>query len=207
MPIYAAFVRVRTSNMDAVAAGRPRGTRDAAAGVRVGDFDAGALFEALDRQRLERTLSWRQVADAIWSQSCELNVRRNDHPVAVETIRGMPRRNNVSCQHALFMLRWIGRAPEDFIAHPVVGSAGVGLPVAGPDRRLRWNLGALYNAMNARRRDEGLTWKALADLLGCTQNQLTGIKTARFATGMRLAMRITQWLARPATEFIYAARW
>jgi hypothetical protein len=47
--------------------------------------------------------------------------------------------------------------------------------------------------MNARRSDEHLTWKSLADLLGCTQSQLTGIKTARFATGMRLAMRITQW--------------
>ena len=61
--------------------------------------------------------------------------------------------------------------------------------------------------MDDRRRDEGLTWKSLAALLGCTQSQLTGIKTARFATGMRLAMRITQWLARPASEFVYAARW
>jgi hypothetical protein len=47
----------------------------------------------------------------------------------------------------------------------------------------------------------------LAHMLGCTQSQLTGIKTARFAVGMRLAMRITQWLARPAAEFVYAARW
>jgi hypothetical protein len=61
--------------------------------------------------------------------------------------------------------------------------------------------------MNERRRDERLTWKALAHMLGCTQSQLTGIKTARFAVGMRLAMRITQWLARPAAEFVYAARW
>jgi hypothetical protein len=107
----------------------------------------------------------------------------------------------------LFMLRWIGRAPEEFIADPVPGSAGMGLHVPGPDRRLRWNLSALYGAMNERRRDKRLTWKSLADLLGCTQSQLTGIKTARFAIGMRLAMRITQWLARPAAEFVYAARW
>ena len=119
----------------------------------------------------------------------------------------MRRRRNISCQHALFMLRWIGRAPEDFVADPAAGSAGVGLPLAGPDRRLRWNLGALYDAMNARRRDENLTWQSLADLLGCTQSQLTGIRTARFAIGMRLAMRITQWLGRPAAEFTYAARW
>jgi hypothetical protein len=175
--------------------------------VRVGDFDAGALFVALDRQRLERELSWRQVAEAIWAQSFELNDRRRDHPIAVETITGMPKRNNISCQHALFMLRWIGRAPEEFVADPVAGTTGVGLPIAGPDRRLRWNLGALYDAMNARRLDDRLTWQSLADLLGCTQSQLRGIKKARFAIGMRLAMRITQWLARPATEFTYAARW
>ncbi len=105
------------------------------------------------------------------------------------------------------MLRWIGRAPEEFIADPVAGSAGVGLPVAASDRRLRWNLVALYDAMNARRRHDRLTLQSLADLLGCSQKQLTAIKTARFASGMRLAMRITQWLARPAAEFTYGARW
>ncbi len=187
--------------------GQPRKIRDASGGVRVGDFDARALLEALDRQRLERALSWPQVAEAIWAQSSELNESRHDHPIAVETITGMQKRNNISCQHALFMLRWIGCAPEEFIAHPVDGSAGVGLPAAGSDRRLRWNLGALYDAMNDHRGDERLTWKSLADLLGCTQSQLTGIKRARFAIGMRLAMRITQWLALPASEFIYAARW
>lgn len=36
---------------------------------------------------------------------------------------------------------------------------------------------------------------------------LTGLRTARFAISMRLAMRIAQWLERPAADFIYAARW
>ena len=61
--------------------------------------------------------------------------------------------------------------------------------------------------MDISRREPHLTWKSLADHLGCTQNQLTRIKRARFAIGMRLAMRITQWLGRPASHFIYAARW
>ncbi len=175
--------------------------------MRAGDFDAVALFEALDGQRQEKALSWRQVADAVWAQSSVLNERRHDHPIAVETITGMRKRNDTSCQHALFLLRWIGRAPEAFIADPVPGTAGVGLPAAGPDRRLRWNLRALYDAVNVRKGEEGLTWSSLADLLGCTPSQLTGIKTARFAIGMRLAMRITQWLGRPAADFTYAARW
>ena len=193
--------------MGNVSEGRPRRNRVASGGGRVGDFDVGALFEALNRQRLERALSWRQVAEAVWAQSSELNDRRRDHPIAVATITGMRRRNNISCQHALFVLRWIGCSPEEFIADPVAGSAGIGLPAAGPDRRLRWNLVDLYDAMNARRQEEHLTWQSLADLLGCTQSQLTGIKTAHFAIGMRLAMRITQWLARPAAEFTYAAQW
>ena len=105
--------------MDDAVDGRPRRTRDASGGVQVEDFDARALFEALDGQRLELALSWRQVAEAIWAQSSELNDRRHDHPIAVETITGMRRRNNISCQHALFMLRWLGRVPEEFISHPI----------------------------------------------------------------------------------------
>jgi hypothetical protein len=37
--------------------------------------------------------------------------------------------------------------------------------------------------------------------------ELTGLKTARFATGMALAMRISQWVNRPASDFMYPARW
>jgi hypothetical protein len=34
-----------------------------------------------------------------------------------------------------------------------------------------------------------------------------GLKTARYATGMGLAMRITQWVGCPAADFMYPARW
>jgi len=36
---------------------------------------------------------------------------------------------------------------------------------------------------------------------------LIGGRTARFAIGMRLAMRIVVWLDRPASDFVYAAKW
>lgn len=105
------------------------------------------------------------------------------------------------------MLRWLDRTPESFL----VGSAGddrrCALPRAGPDRRLRWSLKLLYAAMDEKRQSEGLTWPALATLLGCTSSQLTGLRTARFATGMDVAMQIVQWLGRPAADFVYAARW
>jgi hypothetical protein len=34
-----------------------------------------------------------------------------------------------------------------------------------------------------------------------------GLRTAKFATGMDLAMRIVQWIDRPAADFIYRATW
>lgn len=46
--------------------------------------------------------------------------------------------------------------------------------------------------MDEKRRQDGLTWPALAALLGCSPSQLTGLRTSKFATGMDLAMRIVQ---------------
>ena len=165
-----------------------------------------ALFQAIDAERTQRGLSWRQVADQIWDQSAVLNRQRQDHPISPSTLTGIARRGDCTCQHALFFLRWLGRSPESFLLPPSA-SSGTTLPAAGPDRRLRWNLPALYEALNARRLDRQLTWAELAGELRCTANQLTGIRTARYAIGMRLAMTIVQWLERPAAAFVYAAKW
>ncbi len=119
----------------------------------------------------------------------------------------MAKRGDTTCQHALFFLRWLGRSPESFIAGDEPKTFERPLPAVGADRRLRWNLKKLNGALDAQRRERGLTWKQLADELRCTPSQLTGIRTARFAIGMRLAMRITRWLGRPAADFVYAARW
>jgi hypothetical protein len=79
------------------------------------DFDIAALFRAMDIKRVSRKLSWTQVADEIWEMSADLNrLRRHDHPISPSTITGMPKRDNTTCQHALFFLRWLGRSPESF---------------------------------------------------------------------------------------------
>jgi hypothetical protein len=171
-------------------------------------FDVSALYSALDARRAELGLSWKQVADQLWLLSAELNDRRRDHPISPSTLTNMAVKPRTSCQHALFMLRWLDRTPESFLA----GMAGgddprFALPRAGADRRLRWSLKLLWAAMDEKRRQDGLTWRQLAGLLGCTPNQLTGLRTARFATGMDLAMRIVQWIGRPAADFVYPARW
>ena len=173
---------------------------------RDADFDAKALFAALDARRMERGVSWSGVARDLWDLSSELNARRDDHPISPLTITGIAARDDTTCQHALVMLRWLGRVPEDFVPGVTVEGRHA-LPAAGSDRRLRWSLSRLYTALDAERRDRGMTWSAVAAELRCAPNQLTGIRRAKYAIGMRLAMRIVRWLDRPAAEFVYAAEW
>src|SRR4051812_45802006 len=139
------------------------------------------MYEAMDRQRIDRGLSWRQVADQIWEQSAELNRRRAVHPISPSTMTGIARRGDTTCQHALFFLRWLGRAPESFPTTPRADTDATRLPAAGAGRRLRWNLGAFHEALDR--------------------------ATAKYAIGMRLAMRIVVWVEEPAAAFVYAAEW
>jgi hypothetical protein len=170
------------------------------------EFDVAALHAALDRRRRDEDLSWAGVARALWQQSAILNQQRGDHPISASTLTDMQRRGNTSCQHALFALRWIERAPEDFIAEPAPGTR-VALPAADPAHRPRWNLARLYATLDAARTERDATWQQAAKRLGCTPSQLTGLRTAKFATGIRLAMRICQHLRRPAADFIDVAAW
>jgi len=165
------------------------------------------MYEAMDRQRIARGLSWRQVADQLWEQSAELNRRRADHPISPSTITGIAKRGDTTCQHALFFLRWLDRTPESFLTTPPAETNATRLPAIGPDKRLRWNLVSLYDALDARRRERQLTWKDLARQLRCGESQLAGIRTAKYAIGMRLAMKIVVWLEQPAAAFVYAAEW
>ena len=129
-----------------------------------------------------------------------------NHPISPSTLQNLGKRSNTSCQHALFFLRWLDRTPESFLDGAAV-DAGEPLPACGPDRRPRWDLKALHAGLNECRATRGATWAQTAHDLHCQPGQLTGLKTARYATGMTLAMRITQWVDRPAADFIYRARW
>ena len=160
----------------------------------------------MDAQRVERGLSWAGAAREMWDLSAELNARRNDHPIVGSTLVNMDRRGASTCQHVLFMLRWLGKAPEDFVPGVVVGKKHA-LPAAGADRRLRWSLPDTYAALDAERERRGLTWREAAVEIRCAPNQLTGIKKARYAIEIKLAMRIVAWLGRPAADFVYAAEW
>lgn len=171
------------------------------------DFDVAALFDSLDAQRRDRKLSWQGVAGELWEQSATLNAQRNDHPISASTLTGIAKRGDATCQHALFILRWLGRTPESFVPGLPADAERTALPLAGPGRRHRWDLQKLYDALEEQRCDQRLSWPQLARELQCSPNQLSGLKRVRFAIGMKLAMRIVLWLDRPARDFIYAAKW
>jgi hypothetical protein len=170
-------------------------------------FDCGALFDALDVERRERDMGWYELADELWEQSSDLNAERSgDHPLCGGAVQRLRERDATSCQYALFMLRWLHRSPEDFLAGPVLDVGDVRLPEVGADSRLRWDLSQLHAALNERRQQLRLTWAELAAELDCTPSRLTNLRSARLAD-MSLVMRITQWLGRPAAAFIHPARW
>ncbi|MCW2549517.1 MAG: hypothetical protein JWN96_3977 [Mycobacterium sp.] len=171
-------------------------------------FDPAAMFAAIERNKGERGLSWTAVAREMWAQAEGLHasVDGHKHPIAVRTITQLSSGTDTTCQHALVMLRWLRRPPEDFIAEPVPGTAGTPLPEPGPDFMIRWDLKATYEALNGARLEREATWEQTAARLRCTPNQLTGLRTAKYGTRMRLAMRISQALRRPARDFVVATR-
>jgi hypothetical protein len=180
-------------------------------GAEIREFDGKTLYATLDRKRQAEGLSWPAAAAAIWEMASVLNAARAtrgrpNHPISPSTLQRLGEAGNTSCQHALFFLRWLGRTPESFLAGAALDD-GVPLPICGPDRRPRWDLKALHGGLNEARRSRGATWAQTAQDLRCQPGQLTGLKNARFATGMLLAMRITQWTGRPAADFIYVAGW
>lgn len=169
-------------------------------------FDGSQLYAALDARRAEAGLSWRGVARQIWDLSAGLNAKRSgDHPFSTSSTARLREAGNTSCQHALLMLWWLGAAPEEFVTDPARGTTGMPLPACDSGHRLRWSLKRLHATLNEARIRREATWSQTAAHLGCTASQLTGLRTARYATNMRLAMAITQALRRPAADFIYAA--
>jgi hypothetical protein len=175
------------------------GTTDALA-----TFDFPAFFEAVDEARRRRGLRWHSLADELWELSAQLNAVRGDHAICGGAVSRLGGRGETSCQYALYLLRWLGQPPEAFLVGPVADVGDVGLPDPGPDSRLRWDLAQLHAAVNDERQQQGLTWARLAEHIGCTPARLTGLRTARQAD-MALTMRLTQWLRRPAADFVHPA--
>lgn len=167
-------------------------------------FDFAAFFTAVDDVRRDRGMGWYDLAAEMWDQSERLNAERDDHPLCGGAVSRLGARGETSCQYALYLLRWLGQAPEAFLTGPARNVGAVRLPDPGPDSRLRWDLAELHTALNDERQRQGLTWAGLAERIGCTPSRLTNLRTARMAD-LALVMRVTQWLRRPAADFIHPA--
>jgi hypothetical protein len=150
------------------------------------DFDGLEFYAALDRKRQAQGLSWQGVADAVWDLSADLHRSRlargkRDHPLAAETVRRLGERGTPLPARAV-LPALVERTPESFLVG-AAPDAGAPPPHCGPDRRPRWDLKELHAALAELRSARGLTWTATAEELHCTPGQLTGLKTACFATG------------------------
>lgn len=167
-----------------------------------------AFFQALDSRRQERGLTWSGVAAEINATSEVLDAKLGvNHPVSPSTLSGIPKRGAISCQHALIFALWLDSPLESFVHNARPDIPEKRLEHVGPDNRLRWNIPALYEAVDARRQELGLNWRQAAEEIGTAPGQLTGLKTIKYAIAIDLAMLITQWLGRPAADFTYAAEW
>src|ERR1700689_3059669 len=144
-------------------------------------FDFAAFFAAVDDARRDRDMGWYDLADELWDQSAQLSAERDDHPLCGGAISRLGARGETSCQYALFLLRWLGQAPEEFLTGPALDVGDVRLRDPGPDSRLRWDLAQLHAALNQERQQQGLTWAGLAEQIGCTSSRLTNLRTARMA--------------------------
>ncbi|PYI64372.1 hypothetical protein CVV68_22060 [Arthrobacter livingstonensis] len=174
--------------------------------VAVPVFDGAALVAALDARRVELGLGWPALAEALTQQSSRLRAELSDHAVCSGALVRTVTRGSMSCQYAVMLLQWLGRAPEEFLTGGRREVGEVRLLSVSSDVRLRWDLPQLHGAVDAQRRQHDLTWVALATHFGCTPSRLTNLRSARLAD-MDLTMRLTQWLGLPAAEFVHPASW
>jgi len=164
---------------------------------RFTDFDVDALYEALDLQRRARAMSWEQAARAISGLFRDAPSR----PLSPSTLTGMRARAVLDGDGVLQMLRWLGRAPESFV--PVHGGAAP-LPDVPPSRILRFDTKRIHAALDARRRERGMTWREVADEIpGTSAATLTRLaKGGR--TGFPHVVRIAAWLGCPVASLTRA---
>jgi hypothetical protein len=163
------------------------------------EFDMRALQKALDGERRVRGLTWDQLAAEI----SEPFKQTPSIPISVGTLRTMTAKRSVTSAVVLQVLRWLRRTPESFLAgrdeRPAPSEE---LPKSGPGQILRFDTAAIHAALDAKRRERGLTWKEVAgEIRGFTPGMLTNLAKGPLI-GFPRVMRLTRWLGRPASDFV-----
>ena len=145
------------------------------------DFDVDALYAAIDARRQARGLTWLQLAREISGQFERVPIRS----ISPSTITGMRKRQAIEGDGVLQMLRWLGRAPEDFVPGRPQPRAEAALPPVPRGRILRFDVLGIYAAIDARRAERGITWCQVASEIG----GFGAAGLTRMAKGGRTAFR------------------
>ncbi len=86
-------------------------------------------------------------------------------PIAASTLSGMRGKRVIEGDGVLQALRWLNRTPESFVPGHVP-AANEALPHVDPDRILRFDAIAIYQALDAQRIARGLSWSQVAREIG-----------------------------------------
>ncbi|HEX4959493.1 MAG TPA: hypothetical protein VF173_01545 [Thermoanaerobaculia bacterium] len=165
---------------------------------RSADFDLGALYAALDAQRLARGISWQQVVREINALFEHVPAR----PISSSTVTGMRNRAAIEGNGVLQMLLWLNRTPESFVpGYQEAAAEALGLPYVGPHQILRFDTRKLYSALDAQRIERGMTWKQVASEIGGFSAASLTLLSKGGLTSFPHVMRIIRWLGRPAVSF------
>jgi hypothetical protein len=160
-------------------------------------FDVRAFHAALDAERRDRGLTWLELA-------AEINrplLATPSIPIHPDTLRTIPAKSSVTSAVVLQALAWLGRTPEDFLTGPPA-PLETPLPASGPGRVLRFDTRALHAALDAQRQARGLTWtQVAAELPGFRAAMLINLAKGPLI-GFPRVMLLTQWLGRPAADFV-----
>ena len=158
-----------------------------------------ALFDALEAERGARGLGWGELM----AEVNEPFRGTPSIPISVGTVRSMRDKRSVTSAVVLQVLRWLGRTPESFLVGlGEMAEDGEMLPVGGPGRILRFDTRAMYEALNARRVERGMTWRQVAaELPGFSESMLTNLAGGPLI-GFPRVMMIPQWLGVSAARFV-----
>jgi transcriptional regulator with XRE-family HTH domain len=156
-------------------------------------FDGRLLHAALDGARRQRGVSWAQMAAAMG--------------VSPSTLANTAKGGTMEADGVLCMCRWLGRPLADFTAPPAPElTAGVVAEPPPPGRLWRFDVPALHAALDAARRERGLSWPQMAGELSAVAPMSPGMLT-RLRDGGRIGARevvaIAGWLGRPPESFAH----
>jgi len=75
--------------------------------MKLPSFDHAAVMAALDRQRIDRGLTWPALAEELHEQSSHLNAQLDGPGMCSGALVRTAKRDSMSCQYAMTLLRWL----------------------------------------------------------------------------------------------------